>query len=145
MNVVRSQRLWSMCLWTRLWTAVPSNSHVRHRWPEISPVWFEIVWAASDRGMWGVYGRAFAWRFQWHHRSRVRDIAVNSRRRPYQPALATVHATSTFSILTVPYFKSLITIVLSFFLKSLKSEPLKIRINSLVALPIFYLNRSFAP
>ncbi len=154
MSVVRSQQLWSMCLWTRLCTAVPLTPSYRHRWPEISPVWFGIVWAASDRGIWGVYGRSFAWRFQWHHHSRIRhrrpDISLLTHGGgPIGPHwrhhMRLYTLTSTFRILTVRYFKSLINMVLSFFLKSLKSEQLKMRMNSLVALPIFYLNRSFAP
>ncbi len=62
------------CLWTHLFMAVRVKVSAdvsdfggrRYR-----RFWFEVFWAASGasyQGVWGVYGCAFSWWFQWNHR-----------------------------------------------------------------------------
>ncbi len=62
-------RVWG-CLWMSLFmavriqlsAAVSDLDGLRYR-----RFWFEVVLAASNQGVWGVYGCAFSWRFQWHY------------------------------------------------------------------------------
>ncbi len=91
------------CLWSRLCIGRFNDTidgRVRPRRPEVSLVWFGVALAtsgASDQGVMGVvYGRAFAWPFQWHHRrpcptSAAGYITVFLWQRFYPPAMTSSH------------------------------------------------------